>query len=171
MWDVWWENVCLTNARRCLVCCWFFRLLQSYTVSKNVMSLISWSFADDESIIGSRRRRRRWRLANGIFKSHIHVTAAVAAAAAFTLCSTIMPVGGRVAGKGVGVYNSGGSSDGKRRCRFWFRLPYTIRKASVKRSCFGMWWMAGTGEVILKRNTLSVTTRDMRILLDVTQNV
>lgn len=24
-----------------------------------------------------------------------------------------MPVGGRVAGKGVGVYNSGGSSDGK----------------------------------------------------------
>jgi hypothetical protein len=60
-------------------------------------------YLDNGSII----RRWRWRLgkvAVGIFKSY---------APAVVLWKSIMPVGGRVAGKGVGVHNSGGSSDGK----------------------------------------------------------
>lgn len=43
-------------------------------------------------------------MAEKIFKSYGH---------AVVFWKAIMPVGGRVAGKGVGVHNSGGSSDGK----------------------------------------------------------
>jgi len=39
-----------------------------------------------------------------------------------------MPVGGRVAGKGVGVHNSGGSSDGK---YFTDLCPVNIRHVVV----------------------------------------
>lgn len=59
-------------------------------------------FADNESII-----RWRWQVTEGIFKSYLLVV---------ILWKSIMPVGGRVAGKGVGVHNSGGSSDGKSGC-------------------------------------------------------
>lgn len=63
-------------------------------------------FTDNETTIRLRRRRRRWwgQIAEGIIRSYTLL--------AFIFWKSIMPVGGRVAGKGVGVHNSGGSSDG-----------------------------------------------------------
>jgi len=60
--------------------------------------------SSDNGLIIRRWRRRLGKVAVGIFKSY---------APAVILWKSIMPVGGRVAGKGVGVHNSGGSSDGK----------------------------------------------------------
>jgi len=60
--------------------------------------------SSDNGLIIQRWRRRLGKVAVGIFKSY---------APAVVLWKSIMPVGGRVAGKGVGVHNSGGSSDGK----------------------------------------------------------
>lgn len=79
-------------------------------------------FTDNGSIIRL-RRKRRWQVADGIFKSCSY---------AVILWKSIMPVGGRVAGKGVGVYNSGGSSDGEpddaRKTKFQYaRQILTIR--------------------------------------------
>ncbi|XP_022166490.1 uncharacterized protein LOC111031020 [Myzus persicae] len=58
---------------------------------------------NNNGLIIRRWRRRLGKVAVGIFKSY---------APAVVLGQSIMPVGGRVAGKGVGVHNSGGSSDG-----------------------------------------------------------
>ena len=60
--------------------------------------------SSDNGLTIRRWRRRLGKVAVGIFKSY---------APAVVLWKSIMPVGGRVAGKGVGVHNSGGSSDGK----------------------------------------------------------
>ncbi|KAL4107786.1 hypothetical protein QTP88_018077 [Uroleucon formosanum] len=66
----------------------------------NIVVIIS---SSDNGLIIRRGRRRLGKVAVGIFKSY---------APAVVLWKSIMPVGGRVAGKGVGVHNSGGSSDG-----------------------------------------------------------
>ncbi|XP_025405985.1 uncharacterized protein LOC112680177 [Sipha flava] len=57
---------------------------------------------NNESII-RQQRRWRWKVAEEVSKSYVLVV---------ILWKSIMPVGGRVAGKGVGMHNSGGSSDG-----------------------------------------------------------
>lgn len=74
-------------------------------------------FPDNESIIRCRRRRLRWQVAEGVFKSYVK---------AAIFWKSIMPVGGRVAGKGVGVYNSGGSSDGIIKCSVHVQKEYLL---------------------------------------------
>lgn len=83
-------------------------------------------FTDNGSII-QQRRKRRGLVADGIFKTCSH---------AVILWKSIMPVGGRVAGKGVGVYNSGGSSDGKSYGRFHARNEISIYTTNIDYSIF-----------------------------------
>lgn len=76
--------------------------------------------SSDNGLIIRRWRRRLGKVALGIFKSY---------APAVVLWKSIMPVGGRVAGKGVGVHNSGGSSDGKYIPTNLLSCPVSIRGA------------------------------------------
>lgn len=77
-------------------------LTLSYII--DIITVIVVIDSSDNGLIIRRWRRRLGKVALGIFKSY---------APAVVLWKSIMPVGGRVAGKGVGVHNSGGSSDGE----------------------------------------------------------
>lgn len=95
---------------------WLFReftttVLDKSAHEKQSKDIFFFFIPGQGSSIVRRRRRWWWRpVTEGIFNSF---------ARAVILWKSIMPVGGRVAGKGVGVYNSEGSSDDKSTGMSW----------------------------------------------------